>query len=108
MEIENNKSFFAYNDYLAYKMRNLYSSNNDLFYEIANFIPNLVYINKHRSLDYVFTNENSFKSPELDVLFERGGSYLAKISCPILLDSAIQKVRRFTKSNDYLATCSYI
>jgi DNA-binding CsgD family transcriptional regulator len=104
-----NESFFANNDYLAFKLRNLYSSNMNLFFQIVDFMPNLVYINKHKNLDYVFSNDyHSFKSVELDTLFEKGSRYLSAISCPILLNNAIVKVQSFSEEKDYLKICSYV
>tara|TARA_B100000809_G_scaffold266760_2_gene331305 strand:- start:40234 stop:40899 length:666 start_codon:yes stop_codon:yes gene_type:complete len=89
------------NDYFAFKLRNLYASDKQLFYQIADFMPNLVYINGRTTKEYMYTNGKSLKSPEIDMLFDKGGSYLPEISCPILFKSAILKRTQFCKENDF-------
>ena len=108
MDLHSDKEFFINNSFLAFKLRNLYNSDKKLFHQVADYIPNCVYINKQEGLEYTYYNINSLKSPEVEVLFEKGGEYISEISCSVLLEKAKNKVQVFKGINNHDATCSYI
>ncbi|AFL81430.1 response regulator containing a CheY-like receiver domain and an HTH DNA-binding domain [Aequorivita sublithincola DSM 14238] len=95
--------------HFAYKMRNLYTENPELFNEVVQYIPYIVHTNRKDNLDIIYANEKLLqKGPELEKLVELGGSYLPEISCNTLLKSAVEKAKIFAKINDGHAVCNYI
>jgi DNA-binding CsgD family transcriptional regulator len=108
MNLHTDKEFFVNNSFFAFKLRNLYGSDKNLFHQVSDYLPNCIHINKRENLDYTFYNINSLKSPEMEVLFEKGNEYLSKISCPLLLEKGIEKIKFFEVENSHDATCSFV
>lgn len=70
------KELLVGSGFFAQRLKNLHMYNRDLFFQVVDFIPNLVYINKGvgSCIEYEFKNNSSvLKSIETDELFEKGG-----------------------------------
>ncbi len=92
----------------AFHMRKLCKENFSLFEEVQSFIPHPVYISYRRSLDYHYFGKQLFnKGPEIQKLFLNGRSYIKKISCPISLQHAENKSKKFHMMDDNGAICNY-
>ena len=108
MNLYTEKEFVVNNSFFAFKLRNLYTSDEKLFYQVSDYIPNGVYVNKRENLDYTFYNPNSLKSPETDMVSELGSQFLKEISCPLLLEVALKKIQLLKVENDYDSNCSFV
>ena len=92
--------------HFAYKMRNLYLKDENLFYQISDYLPNAIHINSRNNLDHFYANHKVYtKSYELETLIEKGASYLPKISCPIYLKASLKKINHFNNYNDFDGIC---
>jgi DNA-binding CsgD family transcriptional regulator len=97
------------NQIFAFKLRQLFRKDNQLFNQLRDYLPNPMYINGRDSQQYSFFNESFFKrGKEIETLFELGKVYLPKISNLVLLDNALMKAARFVRQNDYNAVCTYL
>lgn len=114
MNLHTEKEFLVYSNYFSYKLRKLYETNYDQFEQIANFIPNIVYISKEfdsgKNSKYLFFNDDNFfcKAPEMQKLKEIGSSYLPKVSCNILLNHLKHKILLFKNEDDYGRSVRYL
>jgi DNA-binding CsgD family transcriptional regulator len=103
------KEFFTQNEHFTFKLRNLYLENKVQFYQLADYLPNPIYINKKENFDYIYFSELFLSyGKEIENLFEFGGKYLPMISEPFLLEKAKKKAQDFQKKNDYDAICNYL
>lgn len=109
MKLHTEQEFIEQSQYFAYKLRNLYLKDQTLFFQMAEYLPNAIHINKQQNLDLTYANNQLMcRGPEIEDLFTYGSSYLPKISCENWLNYALKKVESFKRKNDFNATCSYI
>ena len=109
MNLHTEKEYLIQNQEFAYKLRNLYLNDSEVFEQINDFIPYSIHINKRQGLDIVYANNQlKNKSYEIDNLIKHGGDYLTKISCPILLKIAKMKTEKFGLNDDQNSICSYL
>lgn len=93
----------------AFRLRNLYLTNNDMFNQVNDFLPFSVFTNRQDNFNITYSNNQlENKGPELERLVRFGSSYLPKISCPILLNVAKKKAQNFLLYNDSNKVCSYL
>ncbi|WP_159947527.1 helix-turn-helix transcriptional regulator [Polaribacter septentrionalilitoris] len=103
------KEFFTQNQHFTFRLRNLYLENKVQFYQLVDYLPSPIYINKKESLDYIYFSDLFFSyGKEIENLFEFGGKYLSCISEPFLLEKAKKKAQVFQKTNDLSAICNYL
>lgn len=93
----------------AFKLRNLYLTDREQFEQINDFVPYSIHVNRKSNLDIVYANKQILsRGKELETLVELGASYLPKISCPVLLEKAKIKIKRFDAVNDNDRVCTIL
>ena len=93
----------------AFRLRNLYLTNKDMFNSVNDYLPFSVFTNRQDNLNITYSNNQlENKGEELEQLIEIGSSHLHKISCPILLSVAKKKTQNFQLYNDTNKVCSYL
>ncbi len=93
----------------AYKLRQLYLKDKNLFFELDKLVPFSVFINKRENLDITYANQQLLcKGKEMEDLIEKGASYLPKISDHALLELAKQKTQDFGSVSDEDGICNYL
>lgn len=103
------KELFTQNEHFTFRLRNLYKSDENLFYQMVDFLPMPIYINNRVTFDYIlFSDTFLSKGKEIEDLYEIGINHLPKISEPTLLELAREKAKNFHLYNDINATCSYL
>lgn len=103
------KDFFINTEHFAYRLKKLYTNNNEVFHQMLDFLPFSIFYNKRNSLDITFANDNILrKGPEIEKLVDIGASFLPKISCLLLYDRTIPKVKVFNKINDAESIFPYL
>ncbi|MDK2771133.1 MAG: helix-turn-helix transcriptional regulator [Flavobacterium sp.] len=96
------KEILVQNQHFAYKLRKLYLEDETVFHQLNDYLPYSIHINNKDTLDITYANSFLLnKGQEMEKLAEIGGSYLKEISCPILLQNAVQRTNRFNSINDY-------
>lgn len=96
------------NEHFAYKLKGLYLKDENLFYQVAEYVPSSIHINKQENLDMEYANSQLLnKGEEIFILKEKGADYLNEISTPSLLKKAKAKVKQFQIINDRESVCSY-
>lgn len=109
MKLHTEKEFVTQNQLFAFKLRNLYLTNRELFYQMSDFLPHSIILHKRENIDAVYANSQlRNKCDEIETMIEKGWNYLYEISCPILLNRAKQKVTELNCLNDKNITCSYL
>lgn len=109
MNLHTEKEHIIQSQHFAYKLRELYKKDRCLFNQVNDYIPFSIHVNKKDSFDIVYANNQLLnRGKEMEQLAEIGGSYLPKISCPILFKEAVEKARNFTQINDNSAVCSHL
>ena len=95
--------------HFAFRLRNLYLNDRDVFFQIQDYLPFPIYINERKLLNYNFFSKCFFsKGVEIEKLYETGISYLDEISNPYLLQLSINKAKKFHHKNDFYSACSYL
>tara|TARA_R100001369_G_scaffold30604_1_gene54436 strand:- start:1966 stop:2658 length:693 start_codon:yes stop_codon:yes gene_type:complete len=108
MRLYTEKEHIIQNQHFAFKLRDLFLNDYRTFQQLSDYIPLSIHINKKENYDIVFANNKLIdKGPEIEILFEKGGSFLKEISCPILLENAQTKSKKFKIINDKDAICAY-
>lgn len=111
MVLQTEKESLTTNNYFAFKLRNLYLTDEHLFFQVVSLLPDLVYIKQitEYGWDYKYFNTANriSQSPEGIQILSEGISYLKKVSCPILLANSLQKERILIKNNSLDESCSY-
>ncbi len=109
MKPHTEKELLTQNQQYAFKLRELYFTDEKLFYQVNEYLPFPVHINKKNSFDIYYTN-NRFNNigPEMDMLLEKGQAYLPEMSCPLLLKNATRTANRFNKRNDVDEVCNHL
>jgi DNA-binding CsgD family transcriptional regulator len=103
------KEFLTQNEHFTFRLRNLYLENKVQFYQLVDYLPNPIYINRQESFDHIYFSELFFSyGKEIENLFEFGSKYLPSISEPFLLDKAKEKAKMFQKKNDHYTICNYL
>lgn len=93
----------------AYKLRNLYLTDKNLFNQVNEYVPFSVFTNRQDNYNINYSNKKlERKGREMELLVEIGSSHLPKISCPILLNHAKNIALEFHKKNDTNSICSYL
>lgn len=93
----------------AFRLRNLYLNDKDLFQQVSEYLPYSVFTNRQDNYNINYSNKKlELKGNEMEQLVEIGSSYLPKISCPILLNIARDTAIAFHKKNDANSICSYL
>lgn len=101
-KIHTEKEFLLNSQHFAYRLRNLYLENEDMLYQVGEYIPNSMHINSRKNLNYYYANNKmKNKSREMDTLIEIGPEYLHEISCPIFLKAALERVNLFNQLDDF-------
>lgn len=96
------KEILVQNQHFAYKLRKLYLEDEAVFHQLNDYLPYSIHINNKDTLDITYANSFLLdKGQEMELLAEIGGSYLKEISCPILLENAVQRTNKFNSINDY-------
>ncbi|RFN58451.1 response regulator transcription factor [Marixanthomonas ophiurae] len=109
MEILTEKEQLLQSQHFAFRLRNLYQNDRQLFDQLNDYIPYSIHINRQDNLDITYANDKPlFKAPEMEKLVEVGSSYLDEISCLVLHRNAVTKATKFRKANDIDSVCSYI
>jgi len=109
MELLTEKEQLVQSQHFAFRLRNLYQNDRQLFNQLNDYIPYSIHINRKDNLDIIYANDKPlFKAPEMEKLVEIGSSYLDKISCPILHRNAVAKATKFRNDNDFDSVCSYL
>ena len=109
MNLHTEKEHIIQNQHFAYKLRELYKKNRQLFNQVNDYIPFSIHVNTKNSFDIVYANNKLLnRGKEMEELAEIGGSYLPKISCPILFKESVKKATCFAQINDNNAVCSYL
>jgi len=109
MKLHTEKEQLLKNQEFAYRLRNLYLTDTELFNQVNDYVPFSVFINNQDNFNISYTNNQlTSKGPELAKLVEIGTSYLPSISCPILLRFAKVKAEKFKKISDNDGICSYL
>ena len=97
MKVFTEKETVNLSQQFIYKLRNLYTSDLDLFNQIKDYIPQNYSINRRGSLDLVeYDAKGIGSSPEVVRLIEEGASYLPEICSKELLDFITAKVNTFS------------
>lgn len=96
--------------FFSFKLRNLYLSDPDLFFNVVEYLPQMIHLNSNHgdNLEYKYRNNSPIlQSKEMDLLFEKGGAFLPKITCPKLYHRAKNISYQFQKNANKDSYCSY-
>lgn len=108
MSVLNEKEFLITNQQFAFKLRDLFLANRDLFNQLEEYLPYSIHVNNKETLDLIYCNDKLLsKGPEMVTLKEVGATYLDKISCPKLLNLAKKKAKQFKVNQDFNEVVSY-
>lgn len=108
MKLHTEKEHIIQSQHFAYRLRDLYLKDKRTFNQLSDYIPISIHINKKENLDITYANNKLlYKGPEIELLKEKGASFLKEISCPILLQSAKYKTEQFKIRDDEDSLCSY-
>ncbi len=109
MNIFTEKEFNKQGQHFSFRLRNLYLKDPGQFYQLQDYFPFPVYINKRKALDYHFYNECFIgQGKEIENIITNGMKYLDTISNPVLLKQAVAKANCLDNTNDYDGMCSYL
>jgi DNA-binding CsgD family transcriptional regulator len=109
VKIFTEKEFNNQGQHFAYKLRDLYLNDPNLFYQLQDYYPFPVYINERKTSEYKFFNENFLnQGREIEALLTNGRKSLDKIANPVLLEEACIKAVQLHEDNDYDAMCHYL
>ena len=99
MKLHTENELLSQNRHNAFKLKALYFSDNALFNQVIDYLPFPVHINKKASYHISYTNDRFLHiGPEMDLLLEKGQSYLPEMSCPFLLKKAKKTYRILTNA----------
>tara|TARA_R110002049_G_scaffold300838_1_gene492464 strand:- start:653 stop:1345 length:693 start_codon:yes stop_codon:yes gene_type:complete len=108
MKLHTEKEHLIQNQHFAFRLRNLYINDNRTFHQLVDYIPTALHINRKDNFNITYANHKLIKrGQELENLVEKGTRYLKEISCPILMQNAINKANNFKLIDDRQATCTY-
>ena len=109
MKIFTDKEFCKQGQHFAFRLRNLYLKDPNLFYQLQDYYPFPVYINERKTLDYHFYNDSFVnQGKEVEILVDKGINYLETISNKLLLAGAKLKAKQLDANNDHDAICHYL
>ena len=109
MKIYTEKEFDEQGQHFAFRLRNLYLKDKDLFYQLQEYLPFPVYINQRKTSEYHFFNETFLsQGREIEDLLTKGRKYLDEIAHPVLLKESCLKAVRLHENNDYNEICHYL
>lgn len=109
MKLFTEKEFLIQSQHFAFRLKNLYCNDKRTFYQLQDYMPQPVYINDRRSLDYHYFNEIFFSyGPEIRRLYMEGKSYLPEISNSALLKNALLQAKILDQSNDFNQVSNYL
>ncbi|MBU2927258.1 response regulator transcription factor [Winogradskyella psychrotolerans] len=108
MKLHTEKEHLIHNQHFAFRLRNLYLNDYLKFCQLADYIPTAIHINRKDNFDITYANHKLInRGQELENLVEKGTTYLKEISCPLLMQNAINKANIFKLIDDRQATCTY-
>lgn len=108
-QLKTDEELFIQNQQYAFKLRNLYLNDKEVFHQLNDYVPYSIYINNKRTLNINYANDQLLtRGVEMEKLINNGSAYLAKISCPMLLEVAKNKTFEFGSKNDINSVCSFL
>lgn len=103
------KEFDNQGQHFAFRLRNLYLKDPDLFYQLQDYYPFPVYICARKTSEYHFFNESFLnQGQEVEELLTKGRAYLDTIANKELLEIACSKAIKLHEDNDYDVQCHYL
>lgn len=108
MKIHTEKEFLEYNQKEAFRLRQLYLKDQNLFNQVVDYLPFSVHLNNRKTLDTVFSNKilDDWAGGEGEDIKTKGFPFVRIISDPDLLNRMLLRIKTFEKINDPLSVCS--
>ncbi|MFK8010439.1 MAG: response regulator transcription factor [Marinicellaceae bacterium] len=109
MKIHTEKEFNLQGQHFAFKLRDLYIKDPDLFFQLQDYYPFPVYINERKTSEYTFFNDAFLnQGKEIEALLIEGRGSLEKIADNSLLKLSCIKAVKLHENNDYDTMCHYL
>ena len=109
MRIYTETDFYQQSQHSVFRLKNLYMSNPDTFFQLQDYLPLPTYINHRESFHHKFFNLSFLNlGDEIHTLFQKGMSYLPEISDVFLLNRAKAKAKELDTLNDHEKVGSYL